>query len=165
MPIKELATFIEIDAKPEVVWPHMVAFHKYAEWNPFITGLDGVAVPGQKVNMTLKLRTPDGRNQANHVISARVTKVENEHEIRWEHGAWFSWLLTAEHWCRITQRKGGIKFHQCLRVEGLLTTVMKDDYFAMFREGFTIMNEALKKRVEALEPPKEIRLAQRATSP
>lgn len=153
--MKELATFIEIDVKPDIVWPHVVAFHKYSEWNPFITKVQGNAVVGEKVNMTMLLRTPDGLNAANHTIGPRIVKVEDEHEIRWEHGALFSWLLNIEHWCRITQRKGGIKFHQCLRVEGLLTTVMKDDYFAMFRQGFMDMNAALKKRTESLAPAKE----------
>ena len=41
-----------------------------------------------------------------------------------------------------------------MRAEGLMTAVLKDDYFAMFREGFEAMNAALKKRVETMEPPK-----------
>lgn len=154
--MKELATVIEIDAKPDVVWRHLTAFRPYPDWNPFITSISGHPSLGQKVTVTMRLKTPDGRNQANHVIVPRIVKVEDEHEIRWEHGAWFSWLLTIEHWFRITQRKGGVKFHQCMRVEGLLTTVLKDDYFAMFRDGFTAMNAALKQRVETLEPPKRV---------
>ncbi|MBL8643362.1 MAG: SRPBCC domain-containing protein [Rhodospirillaceae bacterium] len=151
--MKELATFIEIDAKPDVVWRHVLAFRAYPEWNPFITAISGHPVLGEKISLTMKLKTEGGRNQANHTITPRIVKFEDEHEIRLEHGAWFSWLLTIEHWFRITQRKGGVKFHQCMRVEGLLTTVMKDDYFAMFREGFTGMNAALKRRVESLEAP------------
>jgi hypothetical protein len=149
--MKELATFIEIDAKPDVVWRHIVGFRAYPDWNPFIVAIDGHPIYGSRVNMTMRLKTKDGRNQANHTISARIVKFEDDHEIRWSHGAWFSWLLTVEHWLRITQRKGGVKVHQCMRVEGLLTTVMKDDYFNMFRDGFTAMNTALKQRVEADE--------------
>ena len=152
--MKELATFIEIDAKPDLVWQHVAAFRHYSEWNPFITSVQGHPVVGEKVSVTMRLKTADGRNQANHIITPRIVKVEDEHEIRWEHGAWLGWLLTFEHWFRITQRKGGVKFHQCMRVEGLLTGVLKDDYFAMFREGFTTMNAALKTRVETMEPPK-----------
>jgi hypothetical protein len=151
--MKELATFIEIDAKPDVVWPHVAGFRQYADWNPFIIGLDGHPAVGGKVTVTMRLKTQDGRNQANHVITPRVIKVEHEHEIRWEHGAWLPGMLRIEHWFRLTQRKGGVKFHQCMRAEGLMTTVLKDDYFAMFREGFNAMNAALKARVETHAPP------------
>jgi hypothetical protein len=152
--LKELATFIEIDAKPDVVWNHMAAFRHYPEWNPFILAVDGHPMVGERLTLTLKLQTPDGRNQANHVITPVVTKVEDEHEIRWEHGTWFPGMLNIEHWIRISQRKGGVKFHQCMRTEGLMTAVLKDDYFSMFRIGFDAMNAALKKRVETLEPPR-----------
>jgi hypothetical protein len=151
--MKELATFIEIDAKPDRVWRHMAAFRLYGEWNPFITAIDGHPVVGERITATLRLKTADGRNQANHVIAPRIVKVENEHEIRWEHGTWFPGMLSFEHWLRISQRKGGVKFHQIMRVEGMLTAMLKDDYFAMFREGFTAMNAALKLRVETLEAP------------
>lgn len=154
--MKELSTFIEIDAKPDVVWRHLVAFRHYGEWNPFITSLTGHPIVGEKVTVTMKLKTQDGRNQANHIITPRIIKVEDEHEIRWEHGAWFLSLLSVEHWFRISQRKGGVKFHQCMRAEGLMTAVLKDDYFGMFREGFAAMNQALKVRVETLEPPKSL---------
>jgi hypothetical protein len=151
--MKELATFVEIDAKPDRVWKHLAAFQHYGEWNPFITAVDGHATVGEKVTMTLRLKTADGRNQANHVIAPRIVKVENEHEIRWQHGTWFPGMLNFEHWLRISQRKGGVKVHQVMRVEGLLTALLKDDYFAMFREGFEAMNAALKQRVETLEAP------------
>jgi hypothetical protein len=151
--MKELATFIEIDAKPDRVWRHLSAFQHYGEWNPFITAVDGQPVVGEKIIATLRLKTADGRNQANHIITPRIVKVELENEIRWEHGTWFPGMLSFEHWLRITQRKGGVKLHQVMRVEGLLTAVLKDDYFAMFREGFEAMNSALKLRVEALEAP------------
>jgi hypothetical protein len=74
--LKELATFIEIDAKPDVVWNHMAAFRHYPEWNPFILAVDGHPMVGERLTLTLKLQTPDGRNQANHVITPVVTKVE-----------------------------------------------------------------------------------------
>ena len=152
--MKDLVTFIEIDAKPEVVWHHAAAFRHYADWNPFIIGIDGHPMVGERLTVTMKLKIQDDRNQANHVITPTIVKVEDDHEIRWEHGAWFPGMLTIEHWFRITQRKGGVKFHQCMRAEGLMTAVLKDDYFAMFREGFEAMNAALKKRVETMEPPK-----------
>jgi hypothetical protein len=151
--MKELATFIEIDAKPDVVWQHAADFRRYAEWNPFITAIDGDPVVGAKIRVTMRLKTPDGRNEANHVVTPRIVKVEDEFEIRWEHGAWFPGLLNIEHWFRITQRKGGVKFHQCMRVEGLIALALKDDYFVMFRDGFAAMNAALKRRVETLQPP------------
>jgi hypothetical protein len=158
--MKELSTVIEIDAKPDVVWRHIIGFRNYSDWNPFITAIDGHPLAYSKIHMTMRLKTQDGRNQANHTITARIVKFEDEHEIRFEHGAWFSWLLTVEHWLRITQRKGGVKVHQCMRVEGLLTTVMKDDYFNMFKDGFEAMNAALKKRVETLEAPTAARAAE-----
>lgn len=163
--MKELATVIEIDAKPDVVWRHLAAFRHYGEWNPFITAIDGHPILGQKVKVTMRLKTADGRNQANHIIEPRIIKVEDDNEIRWEHGAWFSWMMTIEHWFRITQRKGGVKVHQCMRVEGLMSTVLKDDYFNMFRDGFNDMNAALKHRVETFEPRTQKNLPISADTP
>ena len=113
--MKDLVTFIEIDAKPDVVWHHAAAFRHYADWNPFIIGIDGHPMVGERLTVTMKLKIQDDRNQANHVITPTIVKVEDDHEIRWEHGAWFPGMLTIEHWFRITQRKGGVKFHQCMR--------------------------------------------------
>ncbi len=100
---------------------------------------------------TLKLKTPDGQREADHEIAARLIKLEDEHEIRWEHGSWFPGLIDCEHWMRIAPCKGGVKFHQNMRVSGLLTGVLKAEYFEMYRLGFEAMNGALKDLIEGAE--------------
>lgn len=144
----DISTNIFIAAKPDRIWRHLAAFNRYAKWNPFIVALSGDRAVGERITLTLKLKTPDGRREADHDIAAHIVKVEDEHEIRWEHGSWFPGLMDFEHWVRIAPCKGGAKFHQNMRVTGLLTRLLKDDYFAMYRAGFDAMNAALKDLVE-----------------
>ena len=35
--MREIVTEISINAAPETVWSHLVAFDSYPDWNPFIT--------------------------------------------------------------------------------------------------------------------------------
>ena len=147
--MQEIATSIFIAAKPDRIWRHLSAFHRYPAWNPFIVAMTGHRGVGEKIVATMRLVSADGTRAADREISARIVKVEDEHEIRWTHGSWLPGLMDFEHWVRIAPCKGGAKFHQHLRVEGLLTGMLKEDYFAMFRAGFEAMNAALKELVEA----------------
>lgn len=157
--MRDITTFIEIDAKPNRVWKHLAAFGAYASWNPFITAVAGELVLRGKVAATLRLQTGDERGQFNHALTARIIRLEHENEIRWAHGLWIPGLLRTEHWFRIAQRKGGVKFHQGMRVTGLLARSLKDEFFAPFRTGFEAMNRALKERVETLENTPRLHLA------
>lgn len=149
--MKDISTSIFIAAKPDRIWRHLTAFSRYAAWNPFIVAIAGERMVGERITATLKLKTPDGRGEADHEINATIVKIEDEHEIRWEHGSWFPGMIDCEHWMRIAPCKGGVKFHQNMRVTGLMTGLLQADYVAMYRLGFEAMNAALKALVEASE--------------
>ncbi|MDX2225315.1 MAG: SRPBCC domain-containing protein [Rhodospirillaceae bacterium] len=153
--MKEIAASLFIAVKPDRVWRELAAFRHYRKWNPFVTAFTpdedaGLAV-GAKVELVMHLAAADGQRQVDQAITARLTKVEPEHELRWEHGSWLPGLLDFEHWWRIAPGKGGLTFHHVLRISGLMSGTLNDDYFAMYRAGLTAMNAALKERVEALE--------------
>jgi len=157
--MRDITTSIEIDAKPDRVWKHLAAFSAYKGWNPFITALEGELALDGKISATLRLQTGDERGQFNHALSARIIRLEHEHEIRWSHGLWIPGLLRTEHCLRIAPRKGGVKFHQNMRVTGLLSHSLKDEFFTPFLTGFAAMNKALKERVEMLENAPRLTLA------
>jgi hypothetical protein len=144
----QLATDIVIDAKPDRVWRHLASFAEYGEWNPFITSISGELSLGE-IEAVLSLKTNDDRGQFRHAVSARLVRLEHELEIRWEHGLWLPGLMTTEHWFRIAPRKGGVRFHQGMKVTGLLSHSLKGDFFGPFEAGFIAMNQALRDRTEA----------------
>ncbi|MCB2106572.1 MAG: SRPBCC domain-containing protein [Rhodobacteraceae bacterium] len=149
--MKEVSTAIFIPVKPDRVWRQIAGFRNYGKWNPFIVAIEGELSVGRDVDVTFKLTAPDGQRSVNHKIAVRLVKIEEEHEIRWTHGSWLPGLLNFEHWMRIAPCKGGVKFHHTMRITGLMSGTLKDDYFAMYRGGFAAMNDALMARIESIE--------------
>jgi hypothetical protein len=129
--MKEIATSLFIAVKPDRVWRELAAFHHYPRWNPFILAFalaEGASLAvGEKVALVMHLAAADGQRHADQAVSARLTKVEPEHELRWEHGSWLPGLLDFEHWWRIAPGKGGLTFHHALRISGLMSGTLNDD--------------------------------------
>ena len=51
--MRELTTQIEFDGTPDEVWEVLQDLTAHAEWNPFITKIDGELRPGAKLNVRL----------------------------------------------------------------------------------------------------------------
>jgi hypothetical protein len=49
----ELRTFVDIDATPERVWRVLTDLPAYAEWNPFITRVEGPLVVGGRLSVSV----------------------------------------------------------------------------------------------------------------
>lgn len=145
--MREIATEVFIAAKPSRVWKHIAGLSRYGEWNPFIIAIEGDRGIGQRITLTYRLVTADGR-QADRQVSARIIKWEDETEIRWAHGSWLLGLMDVEEWIRVAPGKGGVKVHHRLRISGLLSGLMGKDYEAIHQTGFAAMNAALKDLIE-----------------
>ena len=57
--MRVLETHIDIDASAEAIWDVLTDFPAFAEWNPFITSIDGSATPGTRLEV--RLQPPDGK--------------------------------------------------------------------------------------------------------
>ena len=55
--MRELSSQIEFDATPDEVWEVLQDLARHAEWNPFITKIDGELHPGAKLDVRLE---PEG---------------------------------------------------------------------------------------------------------
>ncbi len=51
--MKHIRTEIIINASPERVWQVLTDFNRYAEWNPFITDIQGSPVKGSRLQNTM----------------------------------------------------------------------------------------------------------------
>ncbi len=135
---------IEINSCPESVWEILTDFASYDQWNPFIYKVVGPPKEGAKIDIYIE--TPRGKKRK---YSPRITKVEEGRELRWFGKSFFPGFLNAEHIFTIEETQpGNVRFTQREVFNGLLTRFFGKGFDADIRQGFTEMNDALKKRAE-----------------
>ena len=76
--MRELSTQIEFDGTPDEVWEVLQDLAAHAEWNPFITKIDGELRPGAKLDVRLE---PEGERGI--TMHPTVLAVEPGRELRW----------------------------------------------------------------------------------
>lgn len=142
-------TSTEIACSPGEAWRVLMELPAYAEWNPFIQQIAGVAAPGHRLRLTLAL--PGGRTK---IVRGRVVKLDIRRELRLRSSAVLPGLLRREHVFRIISRGAmGCSFYQEEIVSGLFSLFFGDSASTTLRQGFEAMNAALKARCEGTEPP------------
>ena len=141
---REVVTEIEIAAPPEKVWRHLTDFAAYGEWNPFITGIEGEARPGSRLE--LMMRQPGGKEM---VVKTIVKTVEPRKKLVWSGRVLIPGLLDNEHSFIIEDKGDGIS--------RLIQSETFSGFFALFLPrvmgeqttlGFEMLNKVLKDRVE-----------------
>lgn len=139
-----LITDIDIDASPADVWSILLDFSSYPHWNPFIRRIEGDAMAGAVLRVSLK--PPDGRAMTFH--PRVLTRLENR-ELRWRGRVMLPGLLDGEHYFRIeATRPGRSRFVHGERFSGLLLPLFRARLDGGTRAGFIAMNQALKSRAE-----------------
>ena len=78
-----------LQASPEQVWAVLTDFPAYSQWNPLVTQIEGRAIPGEKIRITIPLP------YVNKSISLPCTieVCEPDRELTWwgvTLGAWFA---------------------------------------------------------------------------
>ncbi|RKQ70581.1 SRPBCC domain-containing protein [Oceanibaculum indicum] len=147
--MRQVKTSIDIACSPGEVWRVLMDFPAYAEWNPTIQQIDGVAMPGHRLRLILTL--PNGRTRT---VRFRVAKVDVRRELRLRTSAMLPGLLRREHVFRIISRGAmGCTFYQEEEVSGLFSIFAGEGAFTALRQRFEAMNTALKARCEGTEPP------------
>jgi hypothetical protein len=142
--VKELRTEIEISSRPEKVWKILTDFERYDQWNPFIHRITGEAKEGSKIE--IQLETPGGKKRK---YRPTVTKVEQDHELRWLGKSSLPGILNAEHIFTIEKLQPElVKFVNREVFDGLLTSLFGKSLDTDVKKGLEEMSKALKERAE-----------------
>jgi hypothetical protein len=144
--MRELTSEIEFEGAPEEAWEVLADLGAYAEWNPFITKIEGDLRPGARLEVRLE---PEGERGI--TLRPTVLAAEPGRELRWIGHLLVPGIFDGEHHFTIEAAgPGRVRFRQDERFGGILVPLLwkklRDGGTA---KGFRAMNEALARRVTA----------------
>ncbi len=142
--MKQIETEILIHSDPDQVWKILTDFEKYPEWNPFITSIKGE----KKVGETLEVRIqPPGSKGM--TFRPELLKFNIRKEFRWKGQLFLPGVFDGEHYFVLEQKgENQTLFTQGELFSGFLVGIL-GGMLAKTKEGFQLMNEAIKSRSEA----------------
>lgn len=141
----QLHTEIDIDAPLETVWQVLTDLGSYSEWNPFIVAADGNVVVGER--LTNRLQPPGGKAMT---FRPTVTAVEQGHVFEWLGRLVLPGIFDGRHRFELdSNANGGTHLLHTEQVNGVLVRFVRKSLDTKTREGFIVMNSALKARAEA----------------
>lgn len=141
--MKSIRTEIHIDAPPERVWPILTDFARYPAWNPLIPRAEGNVREGERLAVRIEL--PGGPGMT---VRPTLTHVEPRRVLGWKGRLFVPKLFDGEHLFELHPADGGTRFVQREHFRGLLVPLVWGSLEAPTRQGFTAMNEALKREAE-----------------
>ena len=144
--MRAIDTEIKITASPEQVWGVLTATEQFPTWNPFITSIEGnLEVNGR---LSVKIEPSDGKPMGFKPV---VREVEPENKLSWLGHLYFPGLFDGRHEFIINDiGSEAIIFIHREEFSGLLVPLLWNWVEKSTRSGFVLMNQALKKRVEAI---------------
>ncbi|MEM9987231.1 MAG: SRPBCC domain-containing protein [Bacteroidota bacterium] len=161
-----LTASISIAASPDTVWLALVDFPRWVNWNPFLRDLEGVALAGERVRVTIDPNyealfaemagTPDlSRFENTLVLKKRSTY--RPRIINYDPGRLLTWetrnLFLGSYQHRFALRLGldeRTHFEQRVSMSGLLVGVGWETAIEpLYRGGMKLMNLGLKHWVES----------------
>jgi hypothetical protein len=141
--MKHIETEIIINAKPEKVWAVLTDFEKYPTWNPFIKSIEGEKAAGKQLKVFIQPPNGGGMTFKPMVLTYDAIK-----EFRWKGKLGISGIFDGEHYFRlIDMGENTTKFIHGEKFSGLLVPLM-GGVLEKTKEGFQLMNEALKRECE-----------------
>lgn len=144
--MKSINTEITINASAETVWNILMDFMQYPVWNPFIKELKGNA----QVDQTLEVLVHPPQQKVSKFAS-KVLKVAPQKYFSWRGILLASWIMSGEHIFEIhSLANNQVKFVHYENFRGLLAGVILSKIGKSTEQGFMAMNEALKKKAEAM---------------
>ena len=145
--MKEIIARIEIKSKPEKVWKVLTDFQLYKYWNPFIIGIAGAPIRGEKIEIELRTAA-----QKTRVYRPVIIKVDPPTELRWYGKAILPLILDGEHIFTVQENEGhNVIFTQKEIFKGLGAYLGNARMFDDIRKSFQMMNSSLKLRAESNE--------------
>ncbi len=143
---KNIHTEIEINASAERVWEILSDFESFASWNPFVTYVKGEAKEG--ATLKINVQPPDAKPMT---FTPIVLKAEPNKELRWV-GTMPMNLFRGEHFYIIEPiNEDKVLFIHGEIFSGWLVRLIWLTQGRKIAAGYTLMNEALKKRAEEAE--------------
>jgi len=148
--MREICTYVDIDAGASLVWQILTDFSVYRSWNPTLRGVLGSLQAGNTI-VTTERQPGAGRGDTTEARQT-VKHVREPRELYWLGTFRLAWMYATERRFRIeTLAKGGVRFHQNQRFRGFLVPFMWAGLRRDVTPGFQAMNEALKSRAERAE--------------
>jgi len=151
--MKEISTFVDIEASASLVWNILTDFATYGRWNPTLRTVRGEAERGTTLFITERRDArADSTGQGRHKsrILRRVVKhVREPRELYWL-GTWGSAsVLSTERRFRIESLQAGrVRFHQIERLRGFAVPFLWWGLQRKLTRGLRAMNDAIKRRAE-----------------
>jgi hypothetical protein len=142
--MRSIETQIEIAAPAERVWSALMDFPSYPDWNPFITEIVGTPEPGARLRVRV---APPGRKPM--AFRPIVVAAVRRREFGWRGRLLLPGLFDGEHRFRLEDKGRICLLHHSERFSGFLPPLLGEALFAATRQGFALMNTALKARAEA----------------
>jgi hypothetical protein len=145
---RQLQAEVEIQAPAERVWEVLTDFTAYHEWNPFIVQATGEAVPGQRLELHMRLSSRRPTTLRPEVLAADPGR-----ELRWLGRVLVPGLFDGEH--RFTIEPAGpgrARLTQREEFRGLLAPLLLAMIAKQTLAAFHRMNQALKARAEQPAP-------------
>ena len=141
--MKTMRNDIIVAASAEEVWVVLVAFSLYPEWNPFLRTIIGNASEGEQLRITAKL---DGLPELS--FRATISTCVSPFKLGWK-AIFLKGVFEAHHHFEIQEL--GATTCRFIHSEEFLGFFSKPVLFILestFKNGYRMMNEALKERVE-----------------
>ena len=129
--------------KARKIWDVLTDFESYPVWNPFIKKISGTKEVGEQ--LIVQIQPPEGNSMRFKPI---VLRFDPKKEFRWEGKFLIKGLFDGEHYFILNDNNDGTtKFIQGENFSGLLINFF-EHLLEKTKNGFVLMNEALKKQCE-----------------
>jgi hypothetical protein len=140
----ELHTEITIDAPPETVWDVVTDLNQYAQWNPFIVSAAGEVAVGKR--LTNRMVPPAGKAMT---FKPTVTEVDTGQTFEWLGRLGLPGVFDGRHRFDLSPTPdGGTRVVHSEQFSGVLVRFMRKSLDTQTKQGFEVMNTALKTRAE-----------------
>jgi hypothetical protein len=141
--MKTMSATIQIDAPPMTVWAVLTDLGSYPDWNPLFREASGQVAVGSRI----RLRSVHPANGRLMTVRPKITAADPGAELRWVAG--LPGIISGEHSFALTAAGGGTRLVQSETFRGLLVPFSAKT-FARSEVSFASLNEAIKKRAEAV---------------
>ena len=142
---------LDIDAPPAVVWQVLTDLPRYGEWNPFVIECRSTLVPGEPIDLRVRLRAKP--------------QDQREWMVEMEAGKGFAYRMKPFPLGALASRRshhlealadGRTRYRSHMQLSGWLMPLVRTLLGANLQRGFSEMSEAVRSRAEqlaAVRPP------------
>jgi hypothetical protein len=142
--MRQVHTYIDIEAPASLVWAILADFGTYRRWNPLIRAVLGRPTTGAEIEV--RLRSPQGDDIS---IRSTIVRAREPRELRWLDRWTVPGMFSSERRFRIESLpEGGVRFHHGEQVQGLMAPLLTQRRQLRNKSALDAMNSALKQRAE-----------------